>query len=89
MTSHLGRRLISDQKLILTKGNIAILPLVNIGFSFALACYLNGRPYPYCLGHISMVNIEAPLPTWSCHTGTRAIFTFMVCLKIERVVYNV
>ena len=50
MTSHLGRRLISDQKLI--------LPLVNIGFSFALACDLNGRPYPYCLGHISMVNIE-------------------------------
>ena len=25
---------------------------------------------------------------WSCHTGTRAILTFMTCLKIERVVYN-
>ena len=34
-------------------------------------------------------SILRPLPTWSCHTGTRAIFTFMVCLKIERVVYNV
>ena len=89
MISHLGRRLISDQKLILTKGNIAILPLVNIGFSFALACDLNGRPYPHCPGHIPMVNIETPLPAWSCHTWTRAIFTFMACLEIERVVYNV
>ena len=36
-----------------------------------------------------MVNIEAPLPTWSCHTGTVAIFTFMACLKIGRVLLNV
>ena len=39
-------------------GKIAILPWGNIGFSFALACDLNGRPYPYCPGHISTVNIE-------------------------------
>ena len=33
-------------------------------------------------------SILRPLPTWSCHTGTRAILTFMACLKIERVVYE-
>lgn len=53
------------------------------------ACDLTGRPYPYCPGHISMVNIETPLPTWSCHTGTRAMLTFMACLKIVRVILNV
>ena len=33
-------------------------------------------------------SILRSLPTWSCHTGTRAVLTFMACLKIERVVYN-
>ena len=35
-----------------------------------------------------MVNIETPLPAWSCHTWTRAIFTFMACLEIGRVIHN-
>ena len=65
------------------------MPLGDIGFSFALACDLNGRPYPHCPGHIPMVSIETPLPAWSCHTGTMAIFTFMACLKIGRVLLNV
>ena len=36
-----------------------------------------------------MVSIETPLPAWSCHTGTMAIFTFMACLEIGRVLLNV
>ena len=34
-------------------------------------------------------SILRPLPMWSCHTGTRAILTFMACLKIVRVILNV
>ena len=30
----------------------------DIGLSFPLACDLTGRPYSYCPGHTSMVNIE-------------------------------
>ena len=34
------------------------------------------------------IRFSEQIDTPPCHTGTRAIFTFMACLKIERVVYN-
>ena len=36
----------------------------------------------------SVVNVETPLPMRPCHTGTRAILTFIACLKLARIWYN-
>ena len=36
----------------------------------------------------SVVNVETPLPMRPCHTGTKAILTFIARLKLARIWYN-